>query len=82
MKKAIPLKYECLDRFEEVYKICTDEVVKKLLLDLKDLIYYQMEQIRDQRSEIIAEKHKRAWNHYDRPIEEYNTEQRKYMDKT
>ena len=82
MKKAIPLKYECLDQFNEIYESCKEDSVKRLLTDLKDLIYYQMEQIRDQRSEIIAEKHKRAWNHYDRPIEEYNTQQRRYIDKT
>jgi len=81
MHKHIPLKYECLDIFEEIYKACNEDSTKKLLIDLRDLIYYQMGQIRDQRSEIIAEKHKKAWSHYDRPIEEYNAEQRKYIDR-
>jgi hypothetical protein len=81
MKHHIPLKYECLDDFGKVYQLCEQQEVKNLLLDLRELIQYQMEQIRDQRTEIISFKHKNAWKHYDRPIDEYNTETRSYVDK-
>ena len=81
MKEHIPLKYECLDRFQDVVKQCKDDNAAKLLIEMFDLIRYQMEQIKDQRMEIIAFKHKKAWTHYDRPLDQYDTEQRKYIDK-
>lgn len=77
----IPLKYECLDRFPDIVKQCTDDSAAKLLIEMFDLIRYQMQQITDQRMEIIAFKHKRAWTHYDRSPDQYDTEQRKYVDK-
>lgn len=81
MKEHIPLKYECLDRFQDVVKKCKDDDAAKLLIEMFDLIRYQMDQIKDQRMEIIAFKHKKAWTHYDRPLDQYDTEQRKYVDK-
>lgn len=81
MKEHIPLKYECLDRFQDVVKQCKDDDAAKLLIEMFDLIRYQMDQIKDQRMEIIAFKHKKAWTHYDRPLDQYDTEQRKYVDK-
>jgi hypothetical protein len=65
MKEKIPLKYACLDRFDEVYNSCQDDMVKTLLTDLRELIYYQMNQIKDQRMVIVAFTHKEAWKHYD-----------------
>ena len=81
MKEHIPLKYECLDRFTDIVKNCTDDSATKLLIEMFDLIRYQMEQIKNQRIEIIAYKHQKAWTHYDRPLNEYDTGQRKYIDK-
>jgi len=81
MKEHIPLKYECLDRFPEVVKNCTDDSAAKLLIEMFDLIRYQMEEITQQRMKIVAFKHEKAWKHYDRPMEEYDTEQRRYVDK-
>ena len=81
MKEHIPLKYECLDRFTDIVKNCTDDPAAKLLIEMFDLIRYQMEEIKNQRIEIIAYKHQKAWTHYDRPLNEYDTEQRKYIDK-
>ena len=81
MKYNIPLKYECLDRYPEVLSRCNDDETKQLLIEMFDLIRYQMEQMKDQRMEIIAFKHQKAWTHYDRPIDQYDTEQRKYVDK-
>ena len=81
MKQHIPLKYECLDRYADVMSKCNDDNVKQLLVQMFDLIRYQMEEIKHQRMEIIAFKHQKAWTHYDRPIDQYDTEQRKYVDK-
>jgi hypothetical protein len=81
MKEHIPLKYECLDRYLETLSKCKDDEIKFLLIDMFDLIRYQMTQITDQRMVIIGLKHKESWKHYDRPIEEYDTEKRSYIDK-
>jgi hypothetical protein len=81
MKEHIPLKYECLDRFQDVVKNCKDDIASKLLIEMFDLIRYQMQEIQNQRMEIIAYKHQKAWTHYDRPMDEYDTKQRKYIDK-
>jgi hypothetical protein len=72
MKDKIPLKYECLDRFSEIVKKCTDDDVAKLLIEMFDLIRYQMDQITEQRMKIVAFKHDKAWKHYDRPLDEYD----------
>lgn len=81
MKGHIPLKYECLDRFPDIVKSCVDDNAAKLLIEMFDLIRYQMKQIQDQRMEIIGLKHEEAWKHYDRPLDQYDSEQRKYIDK-
>ena len=81
MKHQIPLKYACLDNFTEIVKDCKDDNVARYLIELRDLITYQMEIIREQRMEIIASKHSEAWKHYDKPIENYDPTIRKYVDK-
>ena len=81
MKEKIPLKYECLDGLSDKIKSCSDDSLAKLLIEMYDLIIYQMNEIKEQRMEIIGFKHKQAWKHYDRPIEEYDTEKRAYVDK-
>lgn len=81
MTKHPPLKYDCLDKYSEVLAKCENEEVKLLLVEMFDLIRYQMAQITDQRMNIIAFKHKKAWNHYDRPLDQYDTEKRKYIDR-
>lgn len=66
MTKIIP-KYNCLDNIDTIldtYK--HDKTITNFITDLKNLIFYQMIEIRDQRSEIIALKHKFSWNHYDK----------------
>lgn len=81
MKEKIPLKYECLDRFQEVSKRCSDDEAAKLLIEMFDLIIYQMNEIKLQRMEIIGLKHKMFWKHYDRPAAEYDSTKRHYIDK-
>jgi len=81
MKEKIPLKYECLDRFSDVVKNCSDNTAAKLLVEMFDLIIYQMHEIKTQRIDIVGMKHKIAWNHYDRPISEYDSSTRQYVDR-
>ena len=81
MKEHIPLKYECLDGLSDKIKSCSDDSIAKLLIEMYDLIIYQMNEIKEQRMEIIAYKHKAAWKHYDKPIENYDPNIRQYVDK-
>ncbi len=81
MKERIRPKYECLEGLSDKIKSCTDQNIATLLIEMYDLIIYQMNEIRDQRMEIIAFKHKEAWKHYDRPTDQYDTEKRAYVDK-
>lgn len=81
MKEHIPLKYECLDRYPEILSKCNDDETKLLLTQMFDLIRYQMHQITDQRMTIVGLKHKEAWKHYDRPLDEYDAQNRTYVDK-
>lgn len=81
MKEHIPLKYECLDRYPEILSKCEENETKLLLVEMFDLIKYQMHQITDQRMTIVGLKHKEAWKHYDRPLDQYDTEKRSYIDK-
>lgn len=81
MKQHIPLKYECLDKYPIILSKCTDKEAKQLLIEMFELISYQMHEIKDQRMTIVSLKHKEAWKHYDRPVEEYSTTERKYVDK-
>lgn len=81
MKEQIPLKYACMDRFKQVYESCSDQDIKNYLKELQDLIFYQMTIIGDQRLEIVAVKHQKAWSHYDKPLENYDPKTRKYADR-
>lgn len=65
MKNNIPLKYACLDKFDSIYNNCDQENVRQLLSDLRTLVYYQMNEIKNQRMEIISVKHKDSWKQYD-----------------
>jgi protein tyrosine phosphatase len=80
MKENIHHKYDCLNKLDQIIKDCNDSNATNLILDMKDLILYQMHEIRDQRMEIISFKHKNAWKHYDKPISEYDSQTRSYRD--
>lgn len=66
-KNNITLKYECLNDFENIINSCSDQNIKNLLYQLRDLIFYQMNEIKNQRMKIIAHKHKESWKRYDLP---------------
>ena len=78
-ENLIPI-YKFMDNFLLLYDSITDEEVKSLLLEMREIIFYQMQEIRKQRAENIYIKHKYAWRRYDKPIEDYDSETRKYKD--
>jgi hypothetical protein len=67
MRETAPLKYNCLDGLGDKIKSCSDDKIARLLTEMYDLIIYQMNQIKEQRIEIIGLKHKEAWKRYDLP---------------
>jgi len=81
MKERLNHTYDCLDKLPQAISCCNDQNLKNLLEDMRDLIIYQMKEIRDQRIEIVSIKHQNAWKHYDKPIDSYDPATRKYVDK-
>lgn len=80
MKERLNHQYDCLNKIDHILKTCDNKETINFILDLRELIFYQMHEIRNQRIEIIAMKHKNAWAHYDRPDSDYNTNTRSYTD--
>jgi len=88
MKEKIPLKYACMDEIDSNIHFCKTHdpsfgysQLGRHLEELKELIIYQMQLIKEQRMEIVALKHGKSWQHYDKPIENYDPTTRKYIDK-
>ena len=67
-----------MDNFLPLYDTVENQEVKDLLIEMRDTILYQMEEIRKQRAEIIYVKHKYAWRRYDREDKDYDPVTRKY----
>lgn len=63
--KANPLQYKCLDDLQQIIDNTSDQNIKYILGELRELIHYQIREIHRQRQEIIAIKHKEAWKQYD-----------------
>lgn len=76
-----PLLYKCYEPEirDAMLKEYSDSIIKSHLEDLYHLIQYQLLEIQKQRQEIIAYKHKKAWENLDKPISEYNPVTRKYF---
>lgn len=70
-----------MDDIPEIIKQCNNQKTIDLINNMQELIFYQMQEIRNQRTEIIAIKHKQSWTHYDKPIDQYDPSTRKYVDK-
>lgn len=54
-----PLKYSCLNRYNEILNNCENNDLKQLLIQMFDLVKYQMKEIENQRIEIIGLKYKK-----------------------
>lgn len=75
------------------YRIVTDDTVNQILTqhkdnplidyikDLLNLIEYQRKSIAELNKSIVSLKYQSTWHKYDRPIEEYDTVSRKFIDK-
>ncbi len=80
---ANPLKYAIVTD-QEINRIFSEHKNNPLLDYVKNLLFlieYQRKSIAELNKVIIALKHKEAWSHYDRPIEEYDPINRKFVDK-
>lgn len=80
---ANPLKYNIVNH-DNVNKILTqykDNNLIDYVKDLLNLIEYQRKNIVELNKTIVSLKHKMSWLQYDRPIEEYDTVNRKFIDK-
>ena len=64
MQEKIPLKYDTQISIEEIMAKNPDPLIIDYIKELHALILYQRTLIKDQRAEIVATKHKTAWNHY------------------
>ena len=83
-KDKLPLKYACVQPDVKKYMATFEKEVPKILWnhieDLYVLINHQMKQQLHQESQIIAIKHLEAFKRYDRPLDDYDPDTRKYKD--
>ena len=80
-KETKALKYLPVlpDKKKQIANIYKDYQVTEHIEELYNLIDYQMKLISDQRRQIIADKHKNAWKHYYKSLDEYNESERRYF---
>lgn len=65
-----------------IANIYKDNKISEHIDELYALIDYQMNIIAEQRSVIIADKHREAWKQYYRALDEYHSQSRKYFTQT
>lgn len=77
------LKYDPVkpSKVNEILSEYKGEPILDYIIELYRLIEYQRERINQQEKQIIALKHKEAWQHYDKPLEDYDPTTRKYLNK-
>lgn len=74
-KEDLIPEYKFMDNFVALYDSANDQRIKELLVDMRDTILYQMNEIRKLRSEVIYVKHR-----YDKSIDDYDSTTRRYKD--
>lgn len=82
-KETKPLKYSSVlsENKKQIANIYKDYQITEHIDELYSLIDYQMKIISEQRQQIVADKHKEAWKHYYKSLEEYNESERRYFTK-
>jgi hypothetical protein len=67
MSQAAPLKYLCYEpnTRKHILDICTQPEVKAHIEELYKLIDYQMLTMHEQRLQLVAIEHQKAWKQYD-----------------
>lgn len=73
-------KYDPVDsnKVHQILSTYKDQPILEYIIELWKLIDYQKNLITKQEKQIVALKHIEAWKHYDKPIENYNCNTRKY----
>lgn len=76
-------KFYCMreGRIHDILTQHKDNPLLEYVKELWSLIYYINKRNEKDRVSLIALKHKKAWSHYDKPIEDYDTETRTYRGK-
>lgn len=76
-----PMRYQCFQPAirDSILSINMSDELRQHINELYELIFYQMHRISEQESQMIAIKHKYAWQHYDKPPEHYNESERRYF---
>lgn len=72
MSEVQPLKYLCYDNKnfrDHIINICDNSEIKNHILDLYNLIEYQMKTIHEQRLKIVAIEHQYGWKQYNKSKE-------------
>lgn len=77
------LKYDPVNpsKVDEILTKYKNNEIVSYIVDLYNLIEYQRKVIADQNKTIVSYRHKMAWEHYDKLIEDYDPTTRKYIDK-
>ena len=80
-KETKPLKYLPVlpEKKKQIANIYKDYQVTEHIEELYDLIDYQMKLISDQRRQIVADKHRDAWKHYYKSLDDYDQSERRYF---
>ncbi len=73
-------KYNAVDpsRINEILSKYKGQEILDYIIELYRLIDYQKDLINQQEKKMIAFKHSEAWKYYDKPIENYDCNTRKY----
>ena len=79
-KEDLIPEYKFMDNFLALYDAENDPKIKELLVDMRDTILYQMNEIRKLRSEVIYVKHKYAWHRYDKSTDDYDSKKKKNIE--
>lgn len=74
-------KYDPINpiKVNEVLNMYKGQPVLDYIIELYHLIEYQRNRIASQEKQIISLKHIEAWKRYDKPIDDYNPQTRKYQ---
>jgi hypothetical protein len=82
MTKTNKLKYDPVStsKVNEILSKYKTHEVLSYIIDLFNLIEYQKHIIFEQEKQIIAFKHQKAWHHYDKPLENYDPQTRRYKE--
>lgn len=76
-----PLRYACFqpEVREQISSIEKDPEVCNHINELYDLIAYQLDKLLNKEKELIINRHKEAWKRYDKPMEDYDWDNRRYF---